>query len=604
MTTWQIITIAPLVATALILLARPLRVRWRALHLSNSKLAASEAQLRMVLASSGCELWRFNVVEQQIDRENVLSHASERGLGASVRSEDLIAAIHPQDRMLFGDAMRAHVRGLTESFQAVYRMTSLNGEYIWLRSNGQIQRKDANGRVRVVSGTTVEVTHLKEKEQALEAANSSLNAQIEELKAARAHIVETEKRRKLALWGSGCEFFEANLLTEMITRENKTPGLAVNDLGDSTQEYWSYLHPDDIESYRAAFLAHLTGKTDFYDVSYRARRSDGGWCWVQTRGRGVAWDAEGRVTIISGTNYDISVLKNAETGLKHAAEELERRVESRTAALTRAISELRAAQSQLVNSEKMAALGNLVAGVAHEINTPLGISVTAASHLGEISQRLSKQLANGQLKKSELDAFAEQSQSAVELVMTNLRRASELVKSFKQVAVDQSSEQRRVIELKPYLQEILNSLRPSTKRFPQAIMIDAQEGIHWDCYPGALYQITSNLVLNALNHAFAADIPPVVSPTTGLPEIGAIKITAWAGANEISLSISDNGCGMDADTAKRIFEPFFTTKRGLGGSGLGLHIVFNLVNTVFGGTISVETSPGKGSRFLIRVRAV
>ena len=173
--------------------------------------------------------------------------------------------------------------------------------------------------------------------------------------------------------------------------------------------------------------------------------------------------------------------------------------------------------------------------------------------------------------------------------MINLRRASELVKSFKQVAVDQSSEQRRMIELKPYLLDILNSLRPTTKRFRHVIEIDIQEGIHWDSYPGALYQTISNLVLNALNHAFSEQ------------DRGVIIIQASAGIDAISLSVSDNGCGMDSDTANHIFEPFFTTKRGQGGSGLGLHIVFNLVTSVLGGSISVQTAPGQGARFLIHV---
>ena len=146
-----------------------------------------------------------------------------------------------------------------------------------------------------------------------------------------------------------------------------------------------------------------------------------------------------------------------------------------------------------------------------------------------------------------------------------------------------------MIELKPYFQDILNSLRPTTKRFRHVIELDIQEGIHWDSFPGALYQIISNLVLNALTHAFAEQ------------ERGLIKIEASADSEAISLCVGDNGCGMDAQTANHIFEPFFTTKRGQGGSGLGLHIVFNLVTTVLGGSISVQTAPGAGAKFLIRV---
>ena len=564
-----------------------LRARWRERAIANAKLEASQAQLRMVLASAGCELWRYNVMEQIVYRENVLRHVDAPNV--NLRADELIQTIHPEDRALFNDAMLAHVRGLSECFEVLYRMKSVNGGVVWLRSNGKIEVKDRFGKVLIVSGTTIDVTQLKQHELQIESANAVLSSQIDELKAARASIVEVEKRRKLALWGSGCEFFEANIAKQTIARENKTPGLAVNELGNGLTQYWAHLHPEDVSVFKAAFLAHVTGKAEFYDVNYRARRADGGWCWLQTRGRAVEWDENGRAVVISGTNYDISELKTAEIALKKSAEELELRVLQRTADLTFAVEQLRSAQRQLVDSEKMAALGNLVAGVAHEINTPLGISVTAASHLGEISQRLTRQLESGQLKKSELSDFAEASQSAVELVMTNLRRASELVKSFKQVAVDQSSEQRRMIELKPYFHDILNSLRPTTKRFRHSIELDIQEGIHWDSFPGALYQIISNLVLNALNHAFTEQ------------DCGVIKIQASADSEAISLCVSDNGCGMDATTANHIFEPFFTTKRGQGGSGLGLHIVFNLVTSVLGGSISVQTAPGEGARFVIRV---
>ena len=564
-----------------------LRTRWRERAAANAKLEASQAQLRMVLASAGCELWRYNVLEQIVYRENVLSYVVAPSV--NLHADELIGAIHPDDRAHFNAAMFEHVRGLSECFEVVYRMYSVHGSLVWLRSNGKIEVKNRDGKVLIVSGTTIEVTQLKQHELEIEAANAILSSQVDELKAARASIIEVEKRRKLALWGSGCEFFEANIVKQMIARENKTPGLAVNDLGNGLAQYWAQLHPEDVNLFKEAFVAHVTGKAEFYDVSYRARRADGGWCWLQTRGRAVEWDETGRATVISGTNYDISELKTAEIALKKLAEELELRVLERTADLTFAVDQLRSAQRQLVDSEKMAALGNLVAGVAHEINTPLGISVTAASHLGDISQRLTRQLESGQLKKSELSDFAQASQSAVELVMVNLRRASELVKSFKQVAVDQSSEQRRMIELKPYFQEILNSLRPTTKRFRHVIEMDIEEDVHWDSYPGALYQIITNLVLNALNHAFAE------------PDQGVIRIQASADSDAICVCVSDNGCGMDAETANHIFEPFFTTKRGQGGSGLGLHIVFNLVTSVLGGSITVQTAPGAGAQFLIRV---
>jgi ligand-binding sensor domain-containing protein/signal transduction histidine kinase len=615
----------------------PIRARLRDRELATAQLEESQRQLKMVLASSGCELWRFNVADQTVQRESVLRNLSERGSAEHLSGAVLVASMHPEDQKLFMDAMAAHIRGHSEQLEVVYRMRSTSNTYVWLRTSGHVLKRDDRGLVTEVSGTTVDITELKQKEQDLAAANAELSQQINELTTARENVTATEKRRKLAIWGSGCEFFEADLRNNKLVRENPVKNLLANDIGDSLEMFWHYLHPEDIELFSDAFLAHVKGRSDFYDVTYRSQCNDGSWTWLQTRGRAIAWDSTGRATMISGTNYDVSDLKRAESELKLLADELEDRVSQRTADLSSALEALRSTQRQLVESEKMAALGGLVAGVAHEINTPLGIGVTAASHLGEISAKLSQQLAGNQLKKSDLEYFATQSQAAVELVMANLRRASDLVKSFKQVAVDQSSEQRRLIELKSYIGEILNSLRPTLKRHrfemqtglsqSNSIVVDVAEEIHMDSYPGAIYQVVSNLVLNALTHAFELandELTPreigaitALENIAGVADIGAadvrpadarlpnrIHIAAQLVANDVCLTVQDNGIGMESEVAKRIFDPFFTTKRGQGGSGLGLNIAFNLVTNVLGGVISVNTAPGQGATFTVRVPRV
>ena len=326
-------------------------------------------------------------------------------------------------------------------------------------------------------------------------------------------------------------------------------------------------------------------------MTYRARRRDMSWAWIQTRGRAVAWNQQGRASVIAGTNYEVSELKESERKLQHLADDLEQRVEARTRDLSQTLEQLKRTQRQLVDSEKMAALGGLVAGVAHEINTPLGIGVTAASHLGEQSEKLRRKLDSGALKKSDIEDFVSSACQATELVMANLRRASELIKSFKQVAVDQSSEQRRLIELKPYIHDILNSMRPTLKRVSHQVQVECSEGVLWDTFPGALYQILMNLIMNSLNHAFEG------------VERGQMRIVVRIEAQAVELEYSDNGVGMDEEVRKRAFEPFFTTKRGQGGSGLGLHIVFNLVTQVLAGAIDIISAPGQGARFVIRVSA-
>jgi len=309
----------------------------------------------------------------------------------------------------------------------------------------------------------------------------------------------------------------------------------------------------------------------------------------------VERDAQGRATRLIGVSRDISEIMQHEEALQRLNSELEHRVDARTrdlqganAQLRRTLDELRLAQKQLVESEKMAALGGLVAGVAHEINTPLGIGVTAASHLSTESKRVQASLADGSMKRSDLDAYLATAGDSSELILRNLKRADHLVKSFKQVAVDQSSEQRRVVDLAEYLDEILTSLHPRLKRTGHRVLVECDPVIRAHTYPGALYQVIVNLVINSLVHGFETR------------ENGTVRIGVRCDDGQIEIDFSDDGCGMSEAVRTRIFEPFFTTKRGQGGSGLGMHIVYNLVTQMLGGTVLCESVPGQGVRFLLR----
>jgi signal transduction histidine kinase len=578
----------------LMFLMLPIRMlgRMREREIANAKLRDSENRVRVVLSSAGCELWHFYVQDRTLEREGALSHLLNLPAHTRLPADTIFETMHPEDRSHFEQSIGAHVQGQTEAFDCAYRLQTRDGGYAWVRSVGRAEARDGLGRVSIISGTTVDISDFKKKETELATLNANLSIQIFELEQAREKLSTTEKRRKLALWGAGCEFFEAYLDAERLERENLIDDLMANEKANDLRAYWEFLHPDDTQAFSDAFLHHVKGRSEFYDVTYRTKRNNGSWCWIQTRGRAVGWDHKGHATIIAGTNYDVSELKRVELALQESAEALEQRVSARTQDLSSALDELRAAQAQLVTQEKMAALGGLVAGVAHEINTPLGIGVTAASHMGELAKRLKLLLDTNQLKKSELLDFADQTQVAADLVSNNLRRASELVKSFKQVAVDQSSEEKRMIEIGSYLQDVLNSLRPNTKRFRHNISLRTQE-IHIDSFPGAIYQVVSNLVLNALIHAFDAPFPP--------EQIGEIRIHALAVSSFLHLSVMDDGNGMNDATRKKVFEPFFTTKRGQGGSGLGLHIVYNLVTKVLNGSIELHSVLGEGTRFDIRI---
>jgi signal transduction histidine kinase/ligand-binding sensor domain-containing protein len=410
-------------------------------------------------------------------------------------------------------------------------------------------------------------------------------------------IQSSEARLKLALWGSRDELWDLDLRTGRIFRENPNPRIAVGQAAqfESIDDYLKWAHPDDHFALRRALDEHFDGRSEFYEVSYRVRGVDTPWVWLLGRGQAVDRNSHGKATRMVGTNRDISALKEAEDQLRRLNEELEERVARRTDALRLAnvelsgtLKELTDTQQKLIETEKMASLGTLVAGVAHEINTPVGIGVTAASHLHEETRRFGIAVSEHTLTHSGLLRYRDMVVEATDLILRNLERASHLIRSFKQVAVDQSSEERRLIEVGPYLNEVLFALGPKLKRTAHHITVEAEGQLSAHIYPGALYQIIVNLINNSLAHAFAPD------------QVGHIVIRVQRHAAELHLLYQDDGMGMDEATTRRVFEPFFTTKRGQGGSGLGMHIVYNLVTQMLRGTIKVRSAPGQGVAVEIR----
>jgi PAS domain S-box-containing protein len=296
---------------------------------------------------------------------------------------------------------------------------------------------------------------------------------------------------------------------------------------------------------------------------------------------------------------DITVRKQAEHDLLGLTETLERRVLERTVRLDAANLELRETlgqleqtQAQLVQSGKMAALGDLVAGVAHEINTPVGVGVTAASHLESETREIAVLHGEGRMKRGDLDRYLALCQEAAKLILSNLNRAAELIRSFKQVAVDQSGEGRRTFRVKEYLAEVCLSLRPVLKHSGHRLEISCPEDLELNSYPGAFSQIVTNFITNSLTHAYEED------------EVGSLLFDIGLQGGNVLFRYTDDGKGMTEDQVNQAFDPFFTTNRKKGGSGLGLHIVYNLVTQKLLGTITCESKPGKGTSFVLLFPAV
>lgn len=295
--------------------------------------------------------------------------------------------------------------------------------------------------------------------------------------------------------------------------------------------------------------------------------------------------------LVTDFNHMLDQIALRERELAEAHGQLELQVREKTRAnseLAQALERLRQTQAQLVQSEKLASLGALVAGVAHEINTPVGVGVTAASTLQAKAAQLLALHEAGTMRRSDLERFMVIAGESTRIILANLNRAAELIQSFKQVAVDQSSGERRRFDLKGYLEEVLLSLRPRLRNSGHAVTIDCPEKIVVDSYPGALAQIVTNFVNNSMMHAYAPG------------QHGHIHLRVRESEGWIELVFSDDGCGIPADHLPRVFDPFFTTKRGSGGSGLGMHIVYNLVTQMLGGRVELGSTPGQGLRIAVR----
>jgi predicted ATPase/signal transduction histidine kinase len=276
--------------------------------------------------------------------------------------------------------------------------------------------------------------------------------------------------------------------------------------------------------------------------------------------------------------------------------ELEHKVEMRTQALSQkneqlndTLVSLKKMQKQLVESEKLASLGQLVAGVAHEINTPVGVAVTGASTLAEETDKIESMYRDGSMRRSDLDGYMATAGTVSRLLLSNMERAAVLIQSFKEVAIDQTSEERRTFRLKAYIDDVLLNLRPLLRKTGHEVEVSCAETIEIDTYPGALSQVLTNFVMNALLHAFDQ------GKTSGAMAI----VVREPDPASIELRFSDTGKGIPQELLPRIFDPFFTTARGTGGSGLGLNIVHNLVTGSLQGRIAVESTIGSGTTFVL-----
>jgi PAS domain S-box-containing protein len=292
----------------------------------------------------------------------------------------------------------------------------------------------------------------------------------------------------------------------------------------------------------------------------------------------------GKIIGVNVAAEEITERKRAEAALQAS----ERELRSARDAAEAALRHIQETQNLLIEAEKLAALGRLVAGVAHEINNPVGTSLTVASSLQSKVALIADELAKGILKRSALNEFLGISHAATSQLVVNLNHAAELIESFKQVATDRDHSHQRTFDLGDLTNQIIRSLRPGLGTRDLTLNVECQSNLTMDSYPGPFGQVLTNLFLNSITHAFPEGGKGIVD----------IRVRA-SGEDNVEVVCSDDGCGMSPDVRRQAFDPFFTTRRDHGNTGLGLHIVHNIVRNCLGGQLELDSEPGEGTTISI-----
>ncbi|MBL8671618.1 MAG: PAS domain S-box protein, partial [Alphaproteobacteria bacterium] len=511
----------------------------------------------------------------------------DRATGASVWSETMaeimgtkaaelrtsfdafLSHLHIDDRQLYV-RLRQDCFARREPVRAELRVVRPGAETRWI----DIQTRplfDATGALVGSHGVVFDITDRMAAAEALRRTNEDLErlvsertrhleAEITERRYAQAALTESEQRLKDIVAASSDWFWELDAELRVTSFSDvfyRTTGASP----DATvgRHYAEWAPPADaaasMRSQWALLARAIESRQPFRNVAYQLRAADGGTLHVRLGGVPVLHD--GKFAGMRGSGTDVTELKDA--------------------------------QDALMQAEKMSSIATMVAGISHEINTPIGVAVTGSSHLSEHVRTFVASYRSGPLKRTTLDALLLDLDEGLRIIGSNLRRAADLVQSFKQVSVDQVSGISRVIDLALYLREIVGTLSPQLRGSGITVAIECPDGVLLTTYPGAISQIVTNLVMNSLVHAFE----PGAS--------GQLTLAVSAGERDVEIVYADDGSGVSEDVLQRMFEPFFTTRRGRGGSGLGLSIVYNLVTQKLGGEIRAEGAPGKGLRFTIRL---
>ncbi|PAY05116.1 MULTISPECIES: PAS domain S-box protein [Bradyrhizobium] len=433
-----------------------------------------------------------------------------------------------------------------------YQVRSRDGTVLWLSDSATVVRND-EGEVVRYEGTVRDITDQKRAEDAVAEGRRMLQMVIDTVPA----VINVKER---------------NLRYVLMNR------YMAGIFGVEPQDAIGRTTAELMQRYGAA-------KTDENDKRVLSVRRELGFYeeeYKDAAGNMRQWlvnklpilDAQGDIENIVTVALDIGDRKRSEQEMRKARDSAEA-----------ALRNLRETQNSLIEAEKLAALGRLVAGVAHEVNNPVGISLTVASALERKTANFGAQVERGDLRRSSLNDFLNTARDASSQLVANLNRAAELIQSFKQVAADRNYSDQRTFDLGDLTEQVVMSLRPGLRKHNLMLNVDCEPNLIMNSYPGPYGQVLTNLFLNAVAHAFPDG------------KAGEVEIQVHASGNDyVEVIFADNGCGMSLDVRRRAFDPFFTTRRDQGGTGLGLHIVYSIVTTRLGGRLSLDSAPGNGTR--------
>jgi PAS domain S-box-containing protein len=481
----------------------------------------------------------------------IMGHATPQDLIDGIGNIADTIYVHPAARAEYQSLMQRD--GTVREFE--YQVRARNGAILWLSDSATAVRDEA-GEVIRYEGTVRDITDQRRAEDAIAEGRRLLQQVIDTVPAV---INVKDKQLRYVLMNR----YMAGIF-----------GIEpVDAIGRTTTDLMSRYGAQKTDENDKRVL-QAGRELGFYEEEYR-----------DSSGNMRQWlvnklpllDADGEIENIVTVALDIGERKRGEQEMRKAKDAAEA-----------ALRNLRETQNSLIEAEKLAALGRLVAGVAHEVNNPVGISLTVASSLERKTALFAAEVARGDLRRSSLSEFLETSRDASSQLVANLNRAAELITSFKQVAADRNYSDQRSFDLGDLTEQVVMSLRPGLRKHNLTLTVDCQPNLTMNSYPGPYGQVLTNLFLNSVAHAFPDGKP------------GAVDIQVReSGKDNVEIIFSDNGCGMSLDVRRRAFDPFFTTRRDQGGTGLGLHIVYSIVTNRLGGRLDLDSEPGGGTRIQI-----